>query len=504
MIKSLIRIALMSIVFSVHTVLCANAQSYMEPAPWDPDAPDQGTIEALSATANGSVERPSVVDGTQHTVVAPILRGEANNYSFIRLGNGGLLPTTFNVTVVGSPSGESYGTAEYEVAPWASPQYSIADILDEIGVSELRAEDNQISLYLKSPHQGNLPVFQHVVWNSMTGFFENASRCTFREDVDYSQVNRALINVHTSRIGNYPATVFLHNYADFEVTYRGNVFDARDGTLLGAVNFNMMANETRAVDFADIENEIDFVPESDQYHANIIFQEVDADDFYLLALQGIRNIQLEAFTNMSVACVVNPSSTSGFAPADQSAFDAFAVGKRFLSEDPSYYTDFISPGNFSEVENGETYTGRYTYENTGPNSGSIESYYDDGDRCTTSVTFESATTGSADFSCNDGSMGTESWRIEDIPTVEASGSYCRPSDVINPGGSCDIYDTSFEFAVDSDGRGCFRAGGIIVSCAGGSDITRNLTFNGVRITFVASRNDYNSWTIEDVSPRPPN
>ena len=75
MIKSLIRIALMSIVFSVHTVLCANAQSYMEPAPWDPDAPDQGTIEPLSATANGSVERPSVVDGTQYTVVAPILRG---------------------------------------------------------------------------------------------------------------------------------------------------------------------------------------------------------------------------------------------------------------------------------------------------------------------------------------------------------------------------------------------------------------------------------------------
>ena len=309
--KSLLLTASISFVLSVLTALSANAQSYMESVPWDPDAPDQGTIKPLSAkplsaTANEGVERPSVVDGTQYTVVAPILRGESNNYSYIRLGNGGLFPATFNVTVVGSPSGESYGTAEYEVAPWASPQYSIDNILDEIGVSELRAGDSQISLYLQSPHQGNLPVFQHVVWNSMTGFFENASRCTFRGDVNYSQVNRALVNVHTSRVANYPATVFLHNYADFAVTYRGNVFDARDGTHLGRVDFNMMANDTLAVDFADIAGRIGFVPEPNQFHVNIIFQERDADGFYLLPLQGIRNLQLEAYINMSVVCVINP------------------------------------------------------------------------------------------------------------------------------------------------------------------------------------------------------
>ena len=245
------------------------------------------------------------VDGTQYTVVTPILRGESNNYSFIRLGNIGQKETTISVTVVGSPSGESYGTAEYEVPPWASLQYSVNDILDEIGASGLGADDEGISLYLQSPDQGNLPVFQHVVWNSMTGFFENAGRCTFRKGVDYSQLNRALINVHTSRIANYPATVFLHNYADSEATYRGNVFDARDGAHLGAVNFNMMANETRAVDFSEIEEDIGFVPESDQYHANIIFHEIGADDFNLLALQGIRNLHLDAYTNISALCEVN-------------------------------------------------------------------------------------------------------------------------------------------------------------------------------------------------------
>ncbi len=143
----------------------------------------------------------------------------------------------------------------------------------------------------------------------MTGFFENATRCTFREDVDYSLINMALTNVHTSRIADYPATIFLHNYADSAGTYRGNVFDANDGTQLGTVNFDMMANETRAIDFSEIAADIGFVPESNQFHVNIVFQQpADFDNFSLLAQQGIRNLQLDAYINMSVACVVNPES----------------------------------------------------------------------------------------------------------------------------------------------------------------------------------------------------
>ena len=117
-------------------------------------------------------------------------------------------------------------------------------------------------------------------------------------------------------------------------------------------------------------------------------------------------------------------SPSGFAPADQSAFDVLVVGKRLLSPDPSYssyYTDFPSPGRFEEVEPGETYTGRYTYENTGANSATLESQYDDGDRCTAELTFDSATTGTATYSCNDGEKGTSSWRIEDTPSAPSEG-----------------------------------------------------------------------------------
>ncbi len=82
---------------------------------------------------------------------------------------------------------------------------------------------------------------------------------------------------------------------------------------------------------------------------------------------------------------------------------------------PDYYFDFVSPGRFREFEEGETYTGRYTYERTGPNSGTTITYYDDGDQCTDNIVFESTTTGTSSYSCNDGSTGTGTWQLVDIP-----------------------------------------------------------------------------------------
>ena len=111
--------------------------------------------------------------------------------------------------------------------------------------------------------------------------------------------------------------------------------------------------------------------------------------------------------------MTDDDTVNGFAPADQAAFDALFVGLRVQS--PDYYFDFVSPGRFREFEEGETYTGRYTYERTGPNSGTTITYYDDGDQCTDNIVFESTTTGTSSYSCNDGSTGTGPWQLVDIP-----------------------------------------------------------------------------------------
>ena len=110
-----------------------------------------------------------------------------------------------------------------------------------------------------------------------------------------------------------------------------------------------------------------------------------------------------------------PESPAQLAPADEAAFNDLVVGKRVLSPHPAYYTDFVSPGRFRETEGSDIWTGNYTYRNTGPNTGTLTFNYDDGDRCTTSLTFDSTTTGTASFTCDDGESGESNWRLVEIP-----------------------------------------------------------------------------------------
>ena len=123
------------------------------------------------------------------------------------------------------------------------------------------------------------------------------------------------------------------------------------------------------------------------------------------------------FSSLPPGEIVNPSDIPGvmLAPADEAAFNDLFVGKRVRTDLPNDYIDFISPGRFKETEGAEVFSGSYTYRNTGPNTGTVTLNYDDGDRCTFRLTFTSATSGTATFSCNDGTSGSSGWRLEEIP-----------------------------------------------------------------------------------------
>jgi hypothetical protein len=287
-------------------------------APWEPPpraaAPFDATIERYPGTmdvstmpAQSAVEHAQALNGTSYTVLSPIFDGHDNNYSFIRFGNiGAAGSATFYITVVGSPTGRNYGTATVTVAQYASPQYSISDILKAINVTGYASGDTSYSLYLQSPQAGQAVGFQHVVWNSLTGFFENASLCTYRANLDYSPLNQIAINVHTTQIPAYPGVVFMHNYLGQSVSYKGNVFDARNGSYLGAFTFTLPANSSTSFDMATLQSTIGFVPSSSQYHVNILYQTTNTATYYGVAATAINNLQLNAYTNMSVACGVNP------------------------------------------------------------------------------------------------------------------------------------------------------------------------------------------------------
>ena len=144
-----------------------------------------------------------------------------------------------------------------------------------------------------------------------------------------------------------------------------------------------------------------------------------AGTYYYGACVDTVSGEADTANNCSTGVPITVSGGSTFAPANQAAFDARTVGKRALSDDSSNYKDFVSAGRFREVEGDDVYMGRYTYERTGPNSGRLAFFYDGGGRCTSNLLYESATTGASTYSCSDGSRGTTSWRLVDIPTSNA-------------------------------------------------------------------------------------
>ena len=114
---------------------------------------------------------------------------------------------------------------------------------------------------------------------------------------------------------------------------------------------------------------------------------------------------------------VTQTTPSGFAPADQQAFNSLVVGNRIDAE--SYFIDFESAGRFKESFDRDE--GSYTYSRTGANAGTFTQTYDEGlygGRCVTSLTFTSTTTGTLSYTC--GNNGTESevesWQLSDLKT----------------------------------------------------------------------------------------
>ena len=193
-----------------------------------------GFIETSSSPSTNTAERASAgLDGARYAVVAPTYAGSDGNTSYLRLANGqgagGTIskPTTFNITVVGSPSGNTYGVARIEVAALASPQFSLQDILTRAGAGGLADGDTAYAFYIQDADR---VAYQHVIYNGANGFFENVSICGvggFANEPGGSM--EPLWNVHTSALSTYPSQVFLHNYQSQSAAYQVTVVDARTG-----------------------------------------------------------------------------------------------------------------------------------------------------------------------------------------------------------------------------------------------------------------------------------
>ena len=154
----------------------------------------------------------------------------------------------------------------------------------------------------------------------------------------------------------------------------------------------------------------------------LFLQAEDGASFAPIGIRfGKRGESLSAIPVIRVTAV--PESPAQLAPADEAAFNELFVGMRLegtVTTLPITITmDFVSAGRLIETSPLGAKMGSYTYENTGPNTGTFTSTYDDESQCTTDLTFDSTTTGTAVASCPDNVLASVvpfKWRLIEIPS----------------------------------------------------------------------------------------
>lgn len=279
-------------------------------------------------TSQATVEKPSGISGELYTVVAPIFLGGApdgGNTSFLRFFNDSGHNTTFKINVVAfktdsttDSSASSLGSLTLTVPDSASLQYSANEILSTIGwgsiacpVACLEHAYQGVGFYLTSTDIST--AYQHVIYNPNSHFFENMTICG---DKSYSDGRifgswMNLINVHTSRLADYPAYIILHNYSTGNRRYGFLFYDARAGIgspPVAVVIKNTLANSSYTIPMSWFEGEAKWAPAESQLHLNAVIVEYDLNGSRAIgeikATAGllIYNSALQSFVNMTQTC----------------------------------------------------------------------------------------------------------------------------------------------------------------------------------------------------------
>lgn len=260
------------------------------------------TISNASSTVTIAPTRTSLTLDNYY-VIAPTFSG--TDLSFVRFANSNVVARSITVKVVGSPGGTLYGTAEYSIPANASPQYSVSDIVTKANAGALKTGDTSYALYL-SQEAGMM--FQHVVWSSATGFFENMTSCTVpNASVNSSALTRQALNVHTSILTDYPAYISIHNAYTSSQNYVATLYDAATGTRLGAASLQVPANATVTQPMSYFQTQAGFTPSANQFHVNMYFSTSDVatlGSFYGVVTHYILN--KGRYSNMSTWCATTP------------------------------------------------------------------------------------------------------------------------------------------------------------------------------------------------------
>ena len=178
---------------------------------------DMTTVCDLSGITSYTVPFPtqvgSVFSGTQVT-----------GGSILRFYNGGTTAYPVTLTLRDVVSGASLGTwTSPNIAPGAAPQFGIDEIEAAIGLTKHDTDVVGVDTNIDG-------VFQHLAWRAPDGVMANLSTCAGGATTGDGTV----IGVHGSAVADYPSSVIVNNTGDAGAAATLAVYDARDGTRLGA------------------------------------------------------------------------------------------------------------------------------------------------------------------------------------------------------------------------------------------------------------------------------
>jgi hypothetical protein len=264
----------------------------------------------------------ATASGYGSTVIGRIFLGDGGNLSYLRFLNLSGNTATVSATLVGSPSGNTYGTTQISISNHASKQIAVTDLLSAIGLLGPSGSDDRIGVYLKSDAA---PVaVQHVLYSQNTGFFENMTTC---QNSSVSDTNAALMNVHTTSISDYVSYVTIYNYANTPAVYDVQVYEAATGAVKGLVSVTVDPNSTFEQPFSWFQDQLQWTPTATEYHANVVaFPESGSRG--ALIFHTVYNSKIGVYLNLTNFCTVE-SSASTLPAANDDNLSGAQAGQAF-------------------------------------------------------------------------------------------------------------------------------------------------------------------------------
>lgn len=217
---------------------------------------------------------------------------QSASQSFLRFYNTGQTAGTATVTLRDYATGQQLGA-------WTSP--AIAGLSEQqfaISTVEGGAAFTKPAYYSLSVQSTMPGYFQHVLWRSTDGTLTNLSTCAAGVTADPAQLS----GMHSSLLAaQYPSSVVVNNTGSSAAAVALGVYDARDGSRIGAYTTTSIPSNGQVIlSAAAIEAGLNRTPTAGMYHYVI-----KAEGSFTGFLQHlVTNQQAGVVTDMTTACLL--------------------------------------------------------------------------------------------------------------------------------------------------------------------------------------------------------